>query len=314
VILSLQRFNAYEFATALANAVAYVKSQQLLGGSFGYDGVPVPYVTALAALGLVRAEAPAFSTATQDAIAALNAMQQGDGSWSHQAYDTGLAVLALWDYGLPPKANAGQDRTITDTGGDCSELVSLAGSGTDPNGTISTYVWTETCTQIATGASPSVNLAAGTHAIVLTVTDNDGYAGRDGVTINLVGPDADADGRRACASDCNDANGAIWSTPGEATNIVFTSKTALTWVAPVDLGGTSVVYDVVRSTSPSTFEATGTCVETNDGSNTQATDAGTPASGAAYFYLIRAENACAFGQGPMSPDPTRWPRPTRSCP
>jgi hypothetical protein len=314
VILSLQRFNAYEFSTALASGVAYVKSQQLVGGSFGYDGAPVPYVTALAALGLVRAEAPAFSTATQNAISALNAMQMADGSWSHQAYDTALAVSALWEYGLPPKANAGQDRTVTDTGGNCIESVGLAGSGTDSNGTISTYAWTESCTPIATGASPSVSLVAGTHVIVLTVTDNDGYSARDSVTISVIGPDADGDGRRACANDCNDANASIWAAPGEVVNALFQSRTVLAWTAPADLGGTSVVYDVVRSTTPSDFQASATCVESNDGLDTQAVDSSTPASGTAFYYLVRAENACASGQGPLSPDPELWPRVSRSCP
>jgi predicted phosphodiesterase len=91
----------------------------------------------------------------------------------------------------PPVANAGPDQNVTDTDGNGSESVTLNGSGSsDPDGTIASYVWKEGATQIATGATPAVTLAVGTHTITLTVTDNLGATGTDTVvvTVNSVNP------------------------------------------------------------------------------------------------------------------------------
>ncbi|RCW51697.1 PKD domain-containing protein [Paenibacillus prosopidis] len=88
-----------------------------------------------------------------------------------------------------PVANAGADQTVTDEGNG-EETVVLNGSGSsDPDGTISSYVWKEGATQIATGATPSVRLAVGTHTLTLTVTDNAGATDTDTVvvTVNAVG-------------------------------------------------------------------------------------------------------------------------------
>ena len=90
----------------------------------------------------------------------------------------------------PPVANAGPDQTVTDSDGNGSETVALNGAGSsDPDGTISSYVWKEGATQIATGATPSVSLAVGTHTITLTVTDNAGATASDTVvvTVNAAG-------------------------------------------------------------------------------------------------------------------------------
>ncbi len=79
---------------------------------------------------------------------------------------------------------------MTDSDGNGSETVTLNGSASsDPDGTISSYVWKEGATQIATGATPSVNLAVGTHTITLTVTDNGGATATDTVvvTVNAAG-------------------------------------------------------------------------------------------------------------------------------
>ena len=93
-----------------------------------------------------------------------------------------------------PVANAGPDQTLTDTDNSGSESATLDGSGsTDADGTISSFVWREDNIQIATGASPTISLAVGTHAITLTVTDNDDATDSDGVTI-IVNPPAGSSG------------------------------------------------------------------------------------------------------------------------
>ena len=86
----------------------------------------------------------------------------------------------------PPVANAGSDQTVNDIDENGSEIVTLDGSASsDPDGTITSYVWSEGGSQIATGVSPSVTLAVGTHTITLTVTDNDGATDTDNVTITV---------------------------------------------------------------------------------------------------------------------------------
>jgi hypothetical protein len=86
----------------------------------------------------------------------------------------------------PPVANAGPDQNVTDADGNGSESVTLNGSGSsDPDGTISSYVWKEGTTQIATGATPVVTLAVGTHTITLTVTDNNGATATDTVAVTV---------------------------------------------------------------------------------------------------------------------------------
>ena len=90
----------------------------------------------------------------------------------------------------PPVANAGVDQSVTDSDGNGSQSVALNGSASsDPDGTISSYVWKEGTTQIATGATPAVTLAVGSHTITLTVTDNAGATATDTVvvTVNAAG-------------------------------------------------------------------------------------------------------------------------------
>ena len=86
----------------------------------------------------------------------------------------------------PPTANAGPDQTVTDTNGNGQENVTLDGSGSsDPDGSITSYVWIENGVQIATGETPTVSLAIGEHTITLMVTDNDGATDTDTVIITV---------------------------------------------------------------------------------------------------------------------------------
>jgi hypothetical protein len=131
--------------------------------------------------------------------------------------------------------------------------------------------------------------------------------------------DVDGDTFSACAGDCNDANVAIWATPGEVRSLVMThnkatSTSTLSWAAPLLPGGSSDVYDTVRSATPTNFTASATCVETNDGVNTAANDGTTPAAGTAFFYLVRAENACPSGIGPLGFATGGVPTTGRTCP
>lgn len=129
--------------------------------------------------------------------------------------------------------------------------------------------------------------------------------------------DADADAV-ADGLDCLAYDSTVWALPGEVTALLLShtggvgGTTTLSWTAPGNLGGTAVVYDTIRSTTPSDFVTAATCVETNDGSDTSATDATTPATGQLFSYLVRAEHTC--GSGPLGNNSANVPRTARACP
>ena len=85
-----------------------------------------------------------------------------------------------------PIANAGPDQTIVLP----TNTVILSGSGTDPDGTITAYLWTKIAGPAAgTIVNPNVaatavsGLTAGTYRFELRVTDNAGAFGRDTVQV-----------------------------------------------------------------------------------------------------------------------------------
>jgi len=131
--------------------------------------------------------------------------------------------------------------------------------------------------------------------------------------------DGDGDGFSVCTGDCNDASGSNWATPGDVRDlrVVYnpgSSTTVVSWTAPILPGATSVVYDTLRSPTPTNFTSSATCLESDDGGNTAATDLTTPASGSADFYLTRAENGCPSGQGVLGRNKAGTPTPGRTCP
>jgi hypothetical protein len=90
---------------------------------------------------------------------------------------------------VAPAANAGNDRTVT-----VGTPVTLSGSGNDSDGTIVSYLWTQTA-----GASITLNggntatatftpAQAGDYTFRLTVTDDDAATGTDTVTITVQPP------------------------------------------------------------------------------------------------------------------------------
>src|SRR5262249_21752833 len=106
--------------------------------------------------------------------------------------------------------------------------------------------------------------------------------------------DSDGDGSPD-AADCAPGDPSVWSVPGEVASLsVGKSGTTavLQWSVPAAAGGTLPLYDTIRASSASGFAA-GTCIETRDGTDTTANDPAAPSP--AFFYLVRAENACGVG-------------------
>lgn len=85
----------------------------------------------------------------------------------------------------PPTANAGPEQTVTDTDGNGSEVVTLQGIGSDVDGTIVSYEWSEGTTALGNTATIAPTLGVGTHTLTLTVTDNEGATGSDTVEITV---------------------------------------------------------------------------------------------------------------------------------
>ena len=92
---------------------------------------------------------------------------------------------------IAPTANAGTDQTIT------TSTVNLSGSGTDPDGTITTYAWkwesgpnTPTIVSSNSSSTSVTGLLAGTHVFSLTVTDNNGATNTDMLSVVVLAGNA----------------------------------------------------------------------------------------------------------------------------
>ena len=118
--------------------------------------------------------------------------------------------------------------------------------------------------------------------------------------------DLDAAGN---ACDCNPDESGSLVLLGPATDLVFSSKTGLEWVAPADTGGGSLSFDLLRSPVSSNFTIA-TCVE-SDELNTTAGDGGTPAPGSVFYYVLRADGACG---GNLGGDDSEARRAGSTCP
>jgi N-acetylneuraminic acid mutarotase len=141
--------------------------------------------------------------------------------------------------------------------------------------------------------------------------------------------DADSDGRgdplrMSCgpaagyvpsADDCDDASAVSWANPDEARDLMFTDATTLVWNAPAALGGVAQpIYDVLRAAHLPQGADSFACVGSDLG-GLSASDAAIPPAGQAFFYQVRAQNACPGGLGPLGLKLTNGvPMVARSCP
>jgi hypothetical protein len=180
---------------------------------------------------------------------------------------------------LPPIANAGTDQVVTDADNNGTESVLLNGSGSsDPDGTITNYLWEEGASTLASSANPlsSVALGWGVHTITLTVTDNGGATNSDSVTVTVnrrpvanAGPDqtvtdADNSGSEEVALDgslSSDPDGTVlnWQWHEGATllasgdptpNLFFTVGTHTITLTVTDNWGATHTDTVVITVEP----------------------------------------------------------------
>jgi hypothetical protein len=127
----------------------------------------------------------------------------------------------------------------------------------------------------------------------------------------------DADGDKVGdACDICPANDDVWASPGEVRNLSFADSATVMWTEPDKPGAipTALVYDVLRSSDSSNFTTGTTCLESDEGTDTQATDVQDQATGEVFYYLIRAESDCPGGVGTLGADSAGVERVGRTCP
>ena len=150
-----------------------------------------------------------------------------------------------------PTANAGPDQLITLP----VNSTTLQGSGTDADGTIVSYAWTQVSgpsTALIVGAmwaAPSVrNLIEGVYVFELTVTDNDGFTDSDQVAVEVVElPENVALGKTATASSVENASmSAANAVDGSQATRWASLFADPQWIA-IDLGNRYDISQVVLS-------------------------------------------------------------------
>ncbi|MFL5783532.1 MAG: hypothetical protein ACJ76H_02910, partial [Bacteriovoracaceae bacterium] len=92
-----------------------------------------------------------------------------------------------------PVVNAGPDFAVTDADNNGSESVKLAGSATDSDNNITTYVVAVDGFSVLNGSTAatltnSITLKVGTHTIAMAATDSGGLKGTDTVIITVKAP------------------------------------------------------------------------------------------------------------------------------
>ena len=126
--------------------------------------------------------------------------------------------------------------------------------------------------------------------------------------------DNDGDGVAVC--DCNDIDPSVWATPGEVTGLVLVRDvelgvTRLVWSPPAATGGTMMSYETLRSVEAADWIGA-VCVHDAMPFDTTNVDGATPALDGLFLYLVRGENRCPDGVGPIGePGETQL---ARRCP
>lgn len=165
-----------------------VSTTTLTGTAADSDG-------SIASYAWTKVSGPAGGTIVNATTAsnAVNALQAGIYVYSLKVTDNagGIAtdsvrVTVNASANQLPKAMAGADTVITLP----INSAALRGSGTDANGTITTYLWTKvagpvagTVANSAAAITTATSLTQGTYQYQLTVTDNDGGTSRDTMQI-----------------------------------------------------------------------------------------------------------------------------------
>jgi len=176
---------------------------------------------------------------------------------------------------IPPVANAGVDKTITEP----ANSVTFNGTGTDTDGTISSYSWVQTngpnTATLAGAASANLtasNLIVGVYTFTLTVTDNSTLTGSDQVIVTVLAAPPNAPPTANAGVDKS------ITLPASSTTLAGTGT---------DTDGTIASYGWAQFSGPSTAVIT-----PNNAANTTVS---TLVAGVYVFTLTTTDNKGATG-------------------
>jgi predicted esterase len=153
-------------------------------------------------------------------------------------------LAAIIATNIPPVANAGTDQTITLP----ANTITLLGSGTDSDGSITAYSWKKVSGpanfNIVSPANVGTNissLSAGDYEFELTVTDNQGATGKDIVKIAVLSPVAAI-------------NNPPVANAGNDQTITLPANTVTLSGSGTDADGNIINYSWKKISGPSSFD------------------------------------------------------------
>jgi hypothetical protein len=158
---------------------------------------------------------------------------------------------------VAPTANAGTDQLVNDVAPFGTQPVTLNGAASsDSDGSITSYVWKNGPTTLATGVNPTINLAPGTYTLTLTVTDNGGLTGNDSVEIivNTL-PAADA-GTDQTVIDTDNSGSESVTLSGSSSTDSDGSISTYTWTEGATTLATGVSPTISLPVGPHTITLT----------------------------------------------------------
>ncbi len=132
--------------------------------------------------------------------------------------------------------------------------------------------------------------------------------------LSQLGPaDADGDGRDNLA-DCRPDDPTVFASPGEVSGLVFAAdRLTLSWESAAPTAGSATEHQVIRGLVAElpVGGASDTCIVAGTLASS-ATDSEDPPANAAFWYLVRARNAC--GTGTYGSTSSGSPRLGTACP
>ena len=119
----------------------------------------------------------------------------------------------------------GGDRTLTDSDEREGELVSIRGTASDSDGSISSTKWLVRGSVVATGTSATISLPDGSTVVTFRVTDNQGATAEESIIVTVlappvpnVSPTANVLGGSRSVQDTDNSSGESVSLSGTATD------------------------------------------------------------------------------------------------
>ena len=111
------------------------------------------------------------------------------------------------------------------------------------------------------------------------------------------GPDVDGDGSGFCV-DCDENDPTRWGVPSEVPGLRVTrgpsGEAVMSWSVPSSPGSNPTRFEALRSTIPSDFLGSATCLRGADPTLVGLSDPDAPTAGPRLYYLVRARSTCSL--------------------